>query len=106
MQSEWLSVCRLVKCIFILLSDVSSEREGGLLDPLDVVAREGAKVAGAVARTNVPPVVALFHHENRVSFPQLKLVLILRLVVVQGPVPANKNIKNYLSYFKKHFFES
>lgn len=76
-----------------------------LLDPLDVVAREGAKVARAVARTNVPPVVALFHHENRVSFPQLKLVLILRLVVVQGPVPVNKKYQKLESFFgKKHIF--
>jgi len=54
---------------------------------LHIVAREGAEIAGPLAGANVPSVIALLHHVHRVALLQLELVVILRLVVVQCPIP-------------------
>jgi len=61
--------------------------DGPSSQSLHVVAREGAEVAGPLAGAHVPSVIALLHHVHRVALLQLQLVVILRLVVVQRPIP-------------------
>ena len=55
-------------------------------DALDVVAREGAKEARPLAGADVPAIVALFQHADGFALLQLQLVVVLRLVVVQGSI--------------------
>lgn len=51
-----------------------------------VIARESAEVAGPLTGTNVPSVVAFFHHVYRVSFFQLELVFVLWSIIVESSV--------------------
>ena len=76
--------------------------QGGLLaaargkptsQALHVVAGEGAEVAGALGRADVPAVVALLHHVHGVALVQLQLVLVLRPVVVQRSVPSLTDVR-------------
>lgn len=46
----------------------------------------------SVHLTNKPAIIALLHHINDVSLPQLQLILIARHVVVQRLVPGLEKI--------------
>lgn len=56
----------------------------------------------SVHLTNKPAIIALLHHINDVSLPQLQLILIARHVVVQRLVPGLEKIR--FLFFGKYFF--
>ncbi len=53
----------------------------------NVVPREGPEDARPLAGADEPPIITLLHDVDHVALLQLDLVLVLRLVVVQGTVP-------------------
>ena len=58
------------------------------LDLRNIVAGKGAEYSGSLRGADKPAVVALLHNKDDISLGQLNLVVVLRLVVVHGAIPA------------------
>lgn len=61
-----------------------------------IVSGEGAEVPGSLTGTDIPTVIAFFHHVYRVAFFQLELVLVLGSIVVQSSV-SEVNLKTLIN---------
>lgn len=70
-----------------------------LLSFRHIISGKGAENSGPLGRANKPAIITFFHDENHVPFSQFYLVIVLRLVVVKGPIPARCHFSIKTAHF-------